>query len=463
LLNNCESITDVETLLEHSPISEAVHLHDNENWNIALWNNCKQVVSHPYYQNFLRQKLNGVQDQEKDQDQKQSLMSKFGFVLLSLSLPLTYPFVIFVDVFFGDNDLVFIPPEKLRSIYPDKRDNKVKGFYRSAMHKPISRIYFHHLMELIFLIVLCLSSIDPYDTVNNYQLWWYDYILAIFVISYITDDILEFFRRGWATLNSFWHVFYFCNHLMLFLGAILMSISAALIGTDNRQGLSGNHPANVGGAIFAFAALAALLRPLRWLLLNKTLGPVVICVIRVFRDVFHISVITIIMVGAIAIGSFNLLKPFELNKEHSVPQSIRLGETETYVLHESNMVEFKGMIRGFAWRLFDSGHPEYFTVRKCNATQKNSTASDFCKSLNKNDAEIDPGSISYEFSHFMGLVLWFLYQFLLVMILMNILIAMMTTTFTRISETANIQWRYTKSFYQVEFLHSKTILPAPLR
>jgi len=127
------------------------------------------------------------------------------------------------------------------------------------------------------------------------------------------------------------------------------------------------------------------------------------------------------------------------------------------------MVEFKGMIRGFAWRLFDSGHPEYFTVRKCNATQKNSTASDFCKSLNKNDAEIDPGSISYEFSHFMGLVLWFLYQFLLVMILMNILIAMMTTTFTRISETANIQWRYTKSFYQVEFLHSKTILPAPLR
>merc|ERR1719422_480713 len=56
-----------------------------------------------------------------------------------------------------------------------------------------------------------------------------------------------------------------------------------------------------------------------------------------------------------------------------------------------------------------------------------------------------------------------LFQFLLVIILMNILIAMMTTTFTKISETADTQWKYRKSFYQVEFLHSKTILPTPLR
>ena len=74
-----------------------------------------------------------------------------------------------------------------------------------------------------------------------------------------------------------------------------------------------------------------------------------------------------------------------------------------------------------------------------------------------------PESVSYEFSHFMGLSLWFVYQFLLVIILMNILIAMMTTTFTKILDTADIQWKYRKSFYQVEFLHSKTILPIPLR
>ena len=63
----------------------------------------------------------------------------------------------------------------------------------------------------------------------------------------------------------------------------------------------------------------------------------------------------------------------------------------------------------------------------------------------------------------MGLAIWFLYQFLLVIILMNILIAMMTTTYTKISETADTQWKYRKSFYQVEFLHAKTILPTPFR
>ena len=67
------------------------------------------------------------------------------------------------------------------------------------------------------------------------------------------------------------------------------------------------------------------------------------------------------------------------------------NKTRAFVLHESNMVVLKGMIRGMAWRLFDPGHPEYFTVRRCNTTQTDSEASDFCKSINKDDEDIVPG------------------------------------------------------------------------
>ena len=56
------------------------------------------------------------------------------------------------------------------------------------------------------------------------------------------------------------------------------------------------------------------------------------------------------------------------------------------------MVVFKGMIRGMAWRLFDSGHPEYFTVQRCNTTQTDPEASDFCKSVDKDDSNIVPGN-----------------------------------------------------------------------
>ena len=171
----------------------------------------------------------------------------------------------------------------------------------------------------------------------------------------------------------------------------MMYISAKILKTDNRQYLSGNHPANIGGTIFAFAALAALLRPLRWLLLHQKIGPVVVCIVKVFHDVFYVMVITMIMVTAIAIGSFTMLKPFELAKEHSVPPNVN----ETYVLHESNMVVFAGMMRGMAWRLFNPGSPEYFTVRRCNTTQTDETASDFCKSLDHDDQDIVPGKIKY--------------------------------------------------------------------
>ena len=59
--------------------------------------------------------------------------------------------------------------------------------------------------------------------------------------------------------------------------------------------------------------------------------------------------------------------------------------------------------------------------------------------------------------------MWGLYQVIIVIILTNILIAMMTTTYTNISKSADTEWKYSKSFYQVEFLASRAILPPPFR
>ena len=298
---------EVTTLLEHSPQLEDVHHHDSKTWSLALWNNCQHFVSHPYYQDFLRKRLYG--DERWDQ-----IFRKIYFVFISILLPITYPFVILGDSIFGNNDLVFISPEMQQST----EENKIKAFYRWAMHKPIFRIYFHHFMESFFLITLGLSSIDPNDAVDSFQLWWYDYLLGIFVIAYVLDNFIDLFQRRHMVMyncDEYWHIFYFFNHSMLLLGAVMMYISTNILKTDNRQYLSGNHPANIGGTIFAFATLAALIRPLRWLLLHKNFGPVVVCVVKVFHDVFYMMIIIVIIVVAFAIGSFTMLKPFELTKE----------------------------------------------------------------------------------------------------------------------------------------------------
>merc|ERR1712110_1088761 len=40
---------------------------------------------------------------------------------------------------------------------------------------------------------------------------------------------------------------------------------------------------------------------------------------------------------------------------------------------------------------------------------------------------------------------------------------MMNTTFSKIWQAADTAWKYSKSFYQVEFLDSRAILPPPFR
>merc|ERR1719499_2390340 len=90
------------------------------------------------------------------------------------------------------------------------------------------------------------------------------------------------------------------------------------------------------------------------------------------------------------------------------------------------------------WRVFDPGEPGL-------------------ASINKNDV------LSLEFSHFMGIAFWAIYQATVVITLINILIAMMNNTFLKVSEHADLHWKYSKSYYQVQFLAPRAVLPAPFR
>ena len=73
------------------------------------------------------------------------------------------------------------------------------------------------------------------------------------------------------------------------------------------------------------------------------------------------------------------------------------------------------------------------------------------------------GERSLEFSHFMGIAFWAIYQAIVVILLINILIAMMNTTFSKVYEDADCQWKYSKSYYQVQFLAPRAVLPPPFR
>ena len=106
------------------------------------------------------------------------------------------------------------------------------------------------------------------------------------------------------------------------------------------------------------------------------------------------------------------------------------------------------------WRVFDPGHPDNVVINKCNDTVK-----DDCPT----DENIEIDKVSFEFSHVMGEIVWAAYQVIVVILLLNILIAKMNTTLMNLWDHADREWKYSKSFYQVEFLSNEAIFPVPFR
>lgn len=305
------------------------------------------------------------------------------------------PFVVLIDVMLPcrKGDLLFVSPEiktpmkettekqveegeNLSKIDQSGRANHINGditrrtgnrtedklepesrffnYFRTRIHRPIMRMMFYHFMEVSFLFCLTLSLIDPWDELKHVkmrtkELQVYDKITIVFIVSYVLESVLDVFRRKWQSLSSFWQLYNMTNALFLAVGGLTAGIAFEFMEDDNRAELSGNAAVNVGSTIFAIGACLSLLKPLRWFLLSKSLGPVVVCIINFLRDATHVFLIYLVVTFAFSISSYSMFKPFTIHHGN-------------YTLHTTNVVSFNGLLFAMFWRIFDPGHPEYATV-----------------------------------------------------------------------------------------------------
>jgi len=75
---------------------------------------------------------------------------------------------------------------------------------------------------------------------------------------------------------------------------------------------------------------------------------------------------------------------------------------------------------------------------------------------------VDAGA-SHEFSHSFILMGWALYQLVVAIIMINLLIAVMNNTFSEVWQTADTKWKYSRSYYQANFLRKKSTFPPPFQ
>ena len=143
------------------------------------------------------------------------------------------------------------------------------AYFRRRMHRPILRIIADHLTEVIFLISLTLTLVDPLDEkkgseVREKKIQPYDYITAVYSASYLLDELFELFRKRGKMFTSLWRVYDIVRTSLLCVGGLMMTGAFYYnLEDDNRAQLSGNHPVNVGAALFLLGSTLSLLKPLR--------------------------------------------------------------------------------------------------------------------------------------------------------------------------------------------------------
>lgn len=150
----------------------------------------------------------------------------------------------------------------------------------------------------------------------------------------------------------------------------------------------------------------------------------------------------------------------------------RNNKNGNYKLHQDNLVTLRGAFEAMFWSILDPGQADYAAVL-------NNTGS--CYREDSGQAEdFDYNCLSGEFSHTMSRVFWGFYQFIIVIMLLNILIAMseylvrqllglrltfhsVNTTYQRVWDNADLEWKYSKSDYQIQFLFPRAVLPGPFK
>ena len=150
------------------------------------------------------------------------------------------------------------------------------------------------------------------------------------------------------------------------------------------------------------------------------------CINRVFVDVFRIILIYVVVWGAHAMCAWSMFKPFQ--------EAQRQNRTTNYTLVGEDFKTVRGFLISGAWRMLFADNHDSVHV----------------KALDEEDEDF-----SLEFSHAVGIAVWMSYQIIMTVLMINILVAILNTSYSEVWQRAESEWKYERTLYVVIHNNSK--------
>ena len=201
----------------------------------------------------------------------------FVFVLQSLLLP--FYVLKFSPTIFGQEEGSECRKGilSMREMFPDPKK------------RPVVTVYGYLFSYFVFLGFVILHIVTDREKTN---FTWNEWIILLYVISMVLNEINQLVSLGrkYVTFTNFlddFKILGFCIFLIL-----------RAIGTANRD----LDVLRVAEHVFAVAAMLSFLRPLYYLPVNRKLGPMLISIREVTREVFLFIIILLIVLIAFSVA-----------------------------------------------------------------------------------------------------------------------------------------------------------------
>ncbi|KAK7505655.1 hypothetical protein BaRGS_00002926 [Batillaria attramentaria] len=212
---------------------------------------------------------------------------------------------------------------------------------------------------------------------------------------------------------------------------LLLSVYSSVF-TIHRMKWQKWDPINLSEGMFAMANILSFSRISYLLPANEYLGPLQISLGRMLKDIMKFMALFTLVILAFMVGLHNLFwyyserKNIELSYEGKfVADGVRAEDSFGGVL---------ATFRTVFWSLFGRGEPDAVKL----------------------------GDYNNNLTEDIGYIIYGLYNIVMVTVLINMLIAMMTRSFTNIAEDSDVEWKFARSLLYMEYISEGGTLPPPM-
>ncbi|XP_047370932.1 short transient receptor potential channel 5-like [Vespa velutina] len=318
-------------------------------------------------------------------------------------------------------------------------NTKIAKFFSSPVNK-----FLHSVASyLVFLIIVFLiSNADKNKQLRGPPNTGFEPILAIYVISYLWSIIRlcimlgprRFFRAPWNWYES-------CM-IFLFLLTFMCWIDAAIDVRINGQcDLERKYwhkydPTLIAEGVYCLATIMAFFRLMFLCQLNYHLGPLQLSLGKMIHDVTKFIVIFAIVLLAFTSGLSKLYQYYE--------DMVQIDKNNIKIQQVSSFVNFPSSLKTLFWAVFCMSPIESADVIIENIPSDNDTET----IINH-----------HTFTEIIGYIAFASFEFISVVVVLNMLIACMTNTFTKVTDNVIVEWTFGRTEVYINFMLMTTLPP----